>query len=77
MKDYKFTNYQGGRNLQLKGLTAADWEEWQQKYAAQLIDYTPYEQQVMYVRSKAFEKYKDNPYLMSIGEKLPTDSLKN
>jgi hypothetical protein len=77
MKDYKFTNYQGGRNLQLKGLTAADWEEWQQKYAAQLIDYTPYEQQVMYVRSKAFEKYKDNPYLMSIGEKLPTDSLED
>lgn len=75
MKDYKFTNYQGGRNLQLKGLTAADWEEWQQKYAAQLIDYTPYEQQVMFVRSKALEKYKDNPYLMSIGEKLPTNSL--
>lgn len=77
MKDYKFTDYQGGRNLQLKGLTAADWDEWQQKYAAQLINYTPYEQQVMYVRSKALEKYKDNPYLRSIGEKLPTDSLED
>ena len=58
MKDYKFTNYQGGRNLQLKGLTAADWEEWQQKYAAQLIDYTPYEQQVMFVRSKHLKSIK-------------------